>query len=266
MVLIPVLIFSETPAFPIGLAVCAVLAVYEMLGCLKLRGSLLLSVPLYLSAAALPFLVRYLPSEELFGKIATAMVCLGVLYYFSVLVFSHWKYSFQEIGACFFSMLYILIGFTAIIYIFRFVTGGSLMYLSIFIGAWVTDTFAYFCGMLLGRGGKHKLIPDVSPKKTVEGAIGGIVFCVLAMILFGVIIESATPYHANLLAFAFAGLAASIVSQVGDLSMSFIKRTYDIKDYGKIFPGHGGIMDRFDSILAVAIVLMVCSGFFNFLY
>ena len=162
-------------------------------------------------------------------------------------------------------MLYILVGFVSIVYLHDFVKGGAYLYLTVFIGAWITDIFAYFCGMLFGKGGKHKLIPDVSPKKTVEGSIGGIAFCVLSMVIFGIVLEACTKYEANLLVFALAGVAVSIVAQIGDLSMSVIKRTYGIKDYGKLFPGHGGILDRFDSILAVSIALMVFSRFFNFL-
>lgn len=145
------------------------------------------------------------------------------------------------------------------------VDGGEYIYLIAFIGAWVTDIFAYFCGMLFGRGGKHKLIPDVSPKKTVEGSIGGIVFCILSMILYGVIVSAIEPsLQPNIPVFAFAGLLISIVSQIGDLCMSLIKRTYGIKDYGKLFPGHGGMLDRFDSVLAVSSVLLVITSFFDF--
>ena len=119
--------------------------------------------------------------------------------------------------------------------------------------------------MLFGKGGKHKLIPDVSPKKTVEGSIGGIVFCILFLTLFGFIVDLLNPaLEANLLIFALAGLFVSVVAQVGDLSMSVIKRTYGIKDYGKLFPGHGGILDRFDSVLAVSVVLLVFTMFFSF--
>jgi phosphatidate cytidylyltransferase len=118
--------------------------------------------------------------------------------------------------------------------------------------------------MLFGRGGKHKLIPDVSPKKTVEGSIGGIVFCMLAMVIFGLIVNAISDFHANYLMLVVGGLLASIVSQIGDLCMSVIKRTYGIKDYGKLFPGHGGMLDRFDSVIAVSIVLAVFSSFFNF--
>ena len=163
------------------------------------------------------------------------------------------------------SILYIIGGFTAIVSIYDRELGGEYIYMLVFIGSWVTDTFAYFCGMLFGRGGKHKLIPDVSPKKTVEGSIGGIVFCIIGMIIFGIVVEAISSYEANLLALALAGLVISVVAQIGDLLMSVIKRTYGIKDYGKLFPGHGGVLDRFDSILAVSVVLMVFTSFFDLL-
>ena len=142
--------------------------------------------------------------------------------------------------------------------------GGHILYLAIFIGAWGTDAFAYFCGRLFGRGGKHKLIPDVSPKKTVEGAIGGIVLCILTMILFGIVCNYFTEYHSNLLMFALGGLLIAVVSQIGDLLMSYVKRYYGIKDFGQLFPGHGGVLDRFDSIFAVAIALMCLTTFVDF--
>lgn len=103
--------------------------------------------------------------------------------------------------------------------------------------------------------GKHKLIPAVSPKKTVEGAIGGTLFCVAFFIGFGALLNHFTQYDISLVVMGFAGLLSALIAQIGDLAMSVIKRTYGIKDYGTIFPGHGGVLDRFDSILAVAIVL-----------
>ena len=141
---------------------------------------------------------------------------------------------------------------------------GKHIYLLTFICAWTTDTFAYFTGRLLGR---HKLIPAVSPKKTIEGAIGGVVFCVGATVLFGFIIEKffnpSGDISANYLVLAISGVAISVISQVGDLIMSLIKRLYGIKDYGKIFPGHGGILDRFDSVMAVSVVLTFICSYFN---
>lgn len=262
--LILVVIFADSFVLPVVLALCTAIAIHEMLSCIGLQKAYPISIPFYL-CAAFPILMRYVKDEVLFQNIGLVVLSLGILYLFTVLIFSHGKYTVQQICVAFMSILYIISGFTAIVSIYDRELGGEIIYLLIFIGAWVTDTFAYFCGMLFGRGGKHKLIPDVSPKKTVEGSIGGIAFCILAMVIFGIVVEAVSSYEANLIALAFAGLVISVVAQIGDLLMSVIKRTYGIKDYGKIFPGHGGILDRFDSILAVSIVLMLFTSFFDLL-
>lgn len=114
----------------------------------------------------------------------------------------------------------------------------------IFIFAWGSDTCAYFAGMFFG---KHKLIPEISPKKTIEGAIGGVIGTMIITLLF------ARYFHeANLVYFIPFAIVGSVVSQIGDLFASAIKREFGIKDYGNLIPGHGGILDRFDSILFTA--------------
>ena len=264
-ILAPVLIWSNTVLLPILLALCSVIALSEMFACVKMNDAMALSIPCHLLAAAFPFLIYGLRDQDEIRQIAMAAMMLGALYFFTVLTFSHGKYKPTDVAICFFTTFYIIVGFNSVIALRVFEMGGKYVYLLCFICAWVTDTFAYFCGMLLGRGGKHKLIPDVSPKKTVEGAIGGVVFCVLAMIVFGLIVNNIkSGLRANYLTLIVGGLLASVVSQVGDLCMSVIKRNYGIKDYGKLFPGHGGVLDRFDSVLAVSIVLASFCSFFNF--
>ena len=129
------------------------------------------------------------------------------------------------------------------------VIGKALVFLPLCI-AFGSDTFALFAGMLFG---KHKLAPHVSPKKTVEGAIGGLVGGVFGTLLLTVIvthiIRDAFMGPVHILLF---GIIGSIVSQIGDLSFSVIKREFGVKDYGKLLPGHGGILDRFDSVTFVA--------------
>ena len=256
-VLVPVLLFADTAALPIGIAVFAMIATYEILHCVGLHKNLWLSAPMYLMSAAVPFGLRYLADGIL--SLIPAVICLPLLISLAVAVFSHGKADIRDVSSAFVLWLYTIVGFMSLIYMHDFITGGRYFYLLAFIGAWVTDTFAYFTGMLLG---KHKLIPDVSPKKTVEGAVGGIVFCVLAFVGFGLLynnlwlLEGDTPLPLWLM--ATVGLLVSLVSQIGDLSLSLLKRKYGIKDFGKIFPGHGGVMDRFDSVLAVSIMLLVC--------
>lgn len=261
-VLLPVLIFSDTFIFPLGLAVCAVLSVWEMFACVGLKNAWLFTAPMYVLGAAFPFLIRYLPDRDLLAPIAICAAVVWTLYAFTVLIFSHGKYPLEAVFVASFSLFYIFIGFNAILFIHDCEPGGKYLYYICFLGAWITDIFAYFCGRAFG---KHKLIPDVSPKKTVEGSIGGTVFCILVMVIFGFVVEKLVPeISANLLIFAIAGVLVAVVSQIGDLSMSVIKRKYGVKDYGFIFPGHGGVLDRFDSVIAVSALLMVFSLFFNF--
>lgn len=261
-VLLPVLIFSDTFIFPLGLAVCAVLSVWEMFACVGLKNAWLFTAPMYVLGAAFPFLIRYLPDRDLLAPIAICAAVVWTLYAFTVLIFSHGKYPLEAVFVVSFSLFYIFIGFNAILFIHDCEPGGKYLYYICFLGAWITDIFAYFCGRAFG---KHKLIPDVSPKKTVEGSIGGTVFCILVMVIFGFVVEKLVPeISANLLIFAVAGVLIAVVSQIGDLSMSVIKRKYGVKDYGFIFPGHGGVLDRFDSVIAVSALLMVFSLFFNF--
>jgi phosphatidate cytidylyltransferase len=122
----------------------------------------------------------------------------------------------------------------------------------------MTDTFAYFTGMLFG---KHKLIPAVSPKKTVEGAVGGTLFAIGFTVLYGFIIGKVSSASPNYLALVLVSLLVSILSQCGDLVMSLIKRKYGIKDYGKLFPGHGGVLDRFDSIIVTSACIYFLTNF-----
>ena len=261
-VLLPVLIFSDTFIFPLGLAVCAVLSVWEMFACVGLKNAWLFTAPMYVLGAAFPFLIRYLPDRDLLAPVAICAAVVWTLYAFTVLIFSHGKYPLEAVFVASFSLFYIFIGFNAILFIHDCEPGGKYLYYICFLGAWITDIFAYFCGRAFG---KHKLIPDVSPKKTVEGSIGGTVFCILVMVIFGFVVEKlVSEISANLLIFAVAGILIAVVSQIGDLSMSVIKRKYGVKDYGFIFPGHGGVLDRFDSVIAVSALLMVFSLFFNF--
>lgn len=261
-VLLPVLIFSDTFIFPLGLAICAVLSVWEMFACVGLKNAWLFTAPMYVLGAAFPFLIRYLPDRDLLAPIAICAAVVWTLYAFTVLIFSHGKYPLEAVFVASFSLFYIFIGFNAILFIHDCEPGGKYLYYICFLGAWITDIFAYFCGRAFG---KHKLIPDVSPKKTVEGSIGGTVFCILVMVIFGFVVEKLVPeISANLLIFAVAGVLIAVVSQIGDLSMSVIKRKYGVKDYGFIFPGHGGVLDRFDSVIAVSALLMAFSLFFNF--
>ena len=267
--------FAQTPVLPIAIAIGSVIAIFELSRCIGMQKAWAFVVPLYALAASLPFLSRFmaLGSLNAFQKPESAkhlaqygaiLLITILFYFFTIAVFSRGKYNLADVCVLFATAFYVLVGFNSIIILHDNEQGGHIIYLAIFLGAWGTDAFAYFTGMLFGKGGKHKLIPDVSPKKTVEGAIGGIVLGVLTMIAFGLVCNHFTPYTSNILMFALGGFMVSVVSQIGDLFMSYVKRYYGIKDFGKLFPGHGGVLDRFDSIFAVAIAMMCLTTFVDF--
>ena len=120
-----------------------------------------------------------------------------------------------------------------------------------FVAAFASDSGAYFAGMFLG---KHRLTPRLSPHKTLEGSVGGFVFAIAVMLGYGFILR-ALGYTVNLPVMGVYGFLGSLVAQLGDLSFSAVKRLYDVKDYGKMIPGHGGVLDRFDSMIWVAALL-----------
>ncbi len=255
-VFIPVVIFSDTYLFPIGMAFGCIVALYEMLKCIDVIRIWYLSAPLVLGCGCLPIVARYFDNREmdlLFVLLAVAVV--AVMYVFAVSLFSKGKFSIERAGLTFMTTFYISGGFTSIVLLRDFQDVGMYLFMLIFVGAWMTDIFAYFVGRFFG---KHKLIPEISPKKTVEGSIGGIVFCSLSFVLYGFILSYFTNISPiSYVVLAVVGVIISVVSQIGDLTMSQIKRQFGVKDYGKILPGHGGMLDRFDSILAVSLVLIV---------
>ncbi len=167
-------------------------------------------------------------------------------------LFQHEKIHISQAGlACLFG---VFIGFfMGCITKIRMFENGSYWIWLIFLGAWVTDIFAYFSGMLFG---KRKLMPAVSPKKTIAGSVGGLLGAALSFFVFGFFLRG-TLGEINLAFLTCMGIIASAAGQLGDLVASIIKRQYGVKDYGKIMPGHGGFMDRFDSILFVAPIIYI---------
>lgn len=265
-IFVPVCIFSGTWLFPIVFGLLSLIGIYELAKCLNVHKNLILTLPMYLVAAALP-LIRYLlykqsivspNSQFMFYAMISAFVIL--IFFLSYVMFGKNKKNISEVMT-FYALSIYIIGCFASIVIVRF-TGanniGAYMYLLIFISAWVCDTFAYFVGRLLG---KHKLIPAISPKKTVEGAIGGILFTLIALVLYWTIVKYGFKYDGlSIIHICILGVVLPIVSQIGDLIASSIKRQYDIKDYGRLFPGHGGVLDRFDSVMLVAPVLCITNA------
>lgn len=178
-----------------------------------------------------------------------------------LMLHNHENTKFSDVSFVAVSSLFVPFAFTRLIY-FRDIAEyypdkgytnahGIFLILFILFSACMTDTCAYFAGSLLG---KHKLCPKISPKKTIEGAIGGVIGCVIAnTVLYAVysnfIFENSANNYPSIIV---ASVITSIVGMCGDLTASLIKRNYGIKDFGNLIPGHGGIMDRFDSIMFVS--------------
>ncbi len=262
LVFLPFLIFSDTIAFSMILAFASALGIYEMMRCIGEK-SLWVLIPACFIGAMLPICAKLYSDEQSFFNFAHKILVVFVFYLAVIAVFSKGKKDISTMAMIYVTVGFIVNGFSSIV-LLREYPFGQYIYLLVFICPWITDIFAYFTGYFFG---KHKLIPDVSPKKTVEGAIGGIVFCTLALVLYGFVMTVVVDgIKANYLAFVCVGIVLSVVSQCGDLVFSLIKRKYGIKDYGKLMPGHGGILDRFDSVIASApfvLLLFDLSGIFR---
>lgn len=167
---------------------------------------------------------------------------------FAELLLSKAKLSVRSIAMCAMAGFVVPYLLCAVVRIFALETGRYLVYAP-FIAAFMSDTSAYFVGRFLG---KHKLAPVISPKKTVEGLWGGFAGAILSMLLYCLILQFACNLQVNYLYALIYGLLGSAAGVFGDLSFSAIKRQVGIKDYGKLIPGHGGILDRFDSVIMVA--------------
>ncbi len=173
-----------------------------------------------------------------------------------VYVFRFPVYKSQQIMTSFFCAFYPSVLFF-FIYLTRELTHGIYLVWLIFISSWICDTCAYLAGMAFGR---HKLAPVLSPKKSVEGAVGGAVGSALVGALFaGIFLLPVREDRSVVWVAALICAVGAVISQVGDLAASAIKRNHEIKDYGKLIPGHGGIMDRFDSVLFTAPVIYYLS-------
>lgn len=175
-------------------------------------------------------------------------ITLSVLIFLSVPIFDR-RYSFIGAGITIIGVLYVPLLFGYLCLLRAIPDKGVYLIWFVFIVSWISDTFAYFTGRLFG---KTKLCPEVSPKKTVEGAIGGIIFSIIVCVIYGIILNSHALINMPLIHLVVMGALGSIVSMLGDLAASSIKRNVGIKDYGNIMPGHGGVLDRFDSILFAA--------------
>ena len=187
----------------------------------------------------------YIAMKADFGNYGTMAIIISMILILFVYVFGYPKYHAEQVMAAFFGVVYVAV-MLSFIYLTRSLPDGKFLVWLIFLCSWGCDTCAYCVGMLIG---KHKMAPVLSPKKSIEGAVGG----VAGAALLGVIYAAAT--QGKMAEYALICAVGALISMVGDLAAYAIKRNQNIKDYGKLIPGHGGILDRFDSVIITAPVI-----------
>lgn len=240
-----ILMFVGGPALAVALLLTSLIAYKELTGALKVNSNEkgictieiigLIGVILYYAAAYF--------GDDTFRLMSIVGVFMAEMFFY---VISFPKYKAEQIIASIFSFLYapVMLSF---IYLTRNTEYGKYMIWLILISSWVCDTCAYFVGVTIG---KKRIFPVLSPKKSLEGCIGGVAGSAIVGGLYAYfVLENAIPDRSVLWAVVFICAVGSVMSMVGDLAASAIKRNHDIKDYGKLIPGHGGIMDRFDSMI-----------------
>ena len=228
--------------------VIALLAVYEFLTATKISHNNLLSAVAYLVAATFPYIGL---KKEM--NLLPIFLLPYIALLFLILLRTHKDTRVEDVAMVFMMSIGIPLSLSSAIYLRdnNGYTMGLFYLLLALCCAWYSDTGAYFVGRAWG---KHKLCPQVSPHKTVEGLVGGLVTCILLNLLTAFIFQKVSgylgvPLQINYLRLLLISPLASLISVLGDLSFSMIKRGFSIKDFGNIMPGHGGVLDRFDSVL-----------------
>jgi phosphatidate cytidylyltransferase len=239
-IFLPIVFIGRLP-FVLLTYLLASVGLYELL---KMRNLSIFSIPGFLSLLLLWVILfpsKFYSALATFNYSKTELGIALVLILLTYSVITKNRFTFEDVSFILLSAIYVGMGF----YFFIETRHGGLVYIfySLFI-IWATDSGAYFIGKAMG---KRKLWPEISPNKTVEGFIGGVVCAVIVAVLFVLL----TNINATILTLAGITIVLSVFGQIGDLVESALKRHFNVKDSGKILPGHGGILDRFDSLLFV---------------
>lgn len=253
LIFIPVLTFADSAVFPLVIALIAAVSGYEFAastGCKKLYISLPTAAFCFAFAASArlsALLPHFLPEGASVYFWLVTLVAAYVFYMLCACVFSFGKLGARSLMATTGMAVFAAFAFFCFI---KVRDHAVYDYLLILIAAWMTDTFAIFGGKLFG---KKKLAPNLSPKKTIAGMISGIVGAMLGFLIYNIVVSVFFRSQVNYVLRLTLAVPASLISQLGDLAASAIKRDCGIKDYGNIFPGHGGVTDRFDSVMLLSV-------------
>lgn len=253
--IILMLFFAPSWVLPVVVSGLAMIALHEVLWSTGFVKNPKISGLAIVLAGLIPFWVFV--GERMLPALVTLFLYVVLL--FAVAMKSHYTVTMEKMGGSFFLSIVIPYFLSTFIRI-REMPDWRYYILLPFVVAWLSDAFALFAGMAFG---KHKLAPELSPKKTVEGSVGGVAGSVAATLIYGFVMSAcfgaAAVRYGLLILYALLG---AVVAQFGDLAFSYIKRQYDIKDYGTIFPGHGGVLDRFDSVIFCAPLLEILIVYF----
>ena len=239
-------------------AIC-VIASYEMLGCTGLKRVLPIAIPTLLYSALVPLCSIFMKDSEIRFDLLYHAAIIYIFIMLFVGVLTHNATHSEKLLASVAANIYVTNSIASLILLRRLDHGVALIIL-VLLGSWITDIFALFSGMFFG---KRKLSPIISPKKTVEGAIGGTIFCSIAYTVFALVYNAIYDAELSVIVFALIAIPIAVFSQFGDLAASALKRSYGIKDYGNLIPGHGGILDRIDSVMAVSVLMLLIQSIFS---
>ena len=207
----------------------------------------------YLATAAYYIILIFFRDRVNVDFFTVLIALLLILALMAAYVFTFPKFHADQVMTAEFAFLYVPV-LMSFVFRARCLPYGIYVYTLIFFCTWICDTGAYFAGRAFG---KHKMAPVLSPKKTVEGAVGGVALSTLFCLLLSMFMAIRHPEetHDFRVAFVVIGVVGSMISMIGDLAASGIKRNHNIKDYGDVIPGHGGILDRFDSVIFTAPII-----------
>ena len=255
-----ILVFRNTPALVVTLALLAAVAAREIEKVVNIKNKAIFYTSIVF-AALVPFYYEY--KTELAGKgiiIPVAVVLtIYIVMLFMLMLTDFENTKFQDVATVIIASVFVPWAFStlimlrdvSVVYPEKYDAHYGLFFLLLgLFTAWLTDTFAYFTGRFLG---KHKLCPNISPKKTVEGAIGGLAGGIITSVILFAVFDNYffTVHSLSYVWVIIVSAVLSVIGMCGDLTASVVKRNFGVKDYGNILPGHGGVMDRFDSGLFV---------------
>lgn len=255
VILVAVLCLFETAVLDVAVAALSVMAVYEMINAVGLSKKKAFTG--FCAVFAAFFSSAY---YQTFSSVSGFVEFIFAILVLIFVLTDHKEIKVEYAAFAFFFTIIIPRAFSTIILFRNY--GEPVSYFLVMMSlavAWLNDTCAYFSGYFFG---KRKLCPEISPKKTVEGAIGGVFGDVVVCAILAFVFSSVTGYSINWFSFVIFVPIGAVIAILGDLCASIIKRQFGVKDYGNIMPGHGGIMDRFDSWIFVAPMLYLWNIYF----